>query len=297
MNLANVWRPKTLDDVLGQQHIVATLTRHLHEKCRAVYLFAGSAGVGKTTVARIVGDMLNAEVIEIDAASNNGVDAFREISEVAQYNSITHSSKLFIIDECHMLSKSAWNASLKLFEEADRTGSRFILCTTEAEKVPLTIQSRSFRFDFRPIQNHIVMERLKHIAETEGATYELEALEIIAENSNGGMRDGIRLLDSVLPNVTVEAIQDKLGLVSKEDISILLDDIEAGDTESVGGIIDFLNHSGTCFETLTAQLIGVLMDRGLLKYLDDILKVHSQMKYERFRYLVFKAMCMKWASQ
>ena len=213
------WRPRTFDDVISQPHITTTLKNQIQSgKTAHAYLFTGSRGTGKTTCARIFAKAINclhatdgnpcqqceicrdaeafslSDIIEIDAASNNGVDDIRELRDGAVYTPERCKYKVYIIDEVHMLSQSAFNALLKIMEEPPAF-VKFILATTEIHKVPATIVSRCQRFDFRRILPEDITARLLYIAGEEQLTLDAQAARLIARLSDGGMRDALSLLD------------------------------------------------------------------------------------------------------
>ena len=225
MTLAVKYRPKTFDDVVEQEAIKVILLEQIDtDSFKHAYLFCGPAGCGKTTAARIFANELNKGLgnpIEVDAASNNGVDNIREIIDNAKRKSLDSEYKVYIIDECHMLSTGAWNAMLKLLEEPPK-GTIFIMCTTDPQKIPATILSRVQRYDFSKISLDKIVDRLKYIMaceedESEAEySYELEAIEYIAKLAEGGMRDAITMLDkclSLTTEITVESVVKALGTV------------------------------------------------------------------------------------
>lgn len=231
ITLAVKYRPKTFDDVVEQEAIKDILTEQIETNSfKHAYLFCGPAGCGKTTAARIFANDLNkgkGNPIEVDAASNNGVDNIREIIDNAKRKSLDSEYKIYIVDECHMLSTGAWNAMLKLLEEPP-AGTIFIMCTTDPQKIPATILSRVQRYDFSKIALDKIVERLKFImamenkeaceAGCDGAfEFDSEALEYIAKLAEGGMRDAITMLDKCLslsPTLTVETVVRALGTVN-----------------------------------------------------------------------------------
>lgn len=218
-SLAIKYRPKVFSDVVEQGEIKTILQEQLstdtHKNC---YLFTGGAGTGKTTCARIFANELNkgeGNPIEIDAASNNGVESVREIIDGAKFKAIDSRFKIYILDECHSLSTGAWNAMLKIIEEPPAQ-TIFIFCTTDPQKIPATILSRVQRYDFRRITFDSVVERLRFICKHEAVSYQKNALEYIAKIADGGMRDAITLLDKCIsydPNITVENVTTALGTV------------------------------------------------------------------------------------
>lgn len=234
--LAVKYRPKTFDDVVEQEAIKVILLEQIKTNSfKHAYLFCGPAGCGKTTAARIFANELNKGLgnpIEVDAASNNGVDNIREIIDNAKRKSLDSEYKIYIIDECHMLSTGAWNAMLKLLEEPPK-GTIFIMCTTDPQKIPATILSRVQRYDFSKISLDKIVDRLKYImaqeaeelfegqemlsyGDTPDYTFEPEALEYIAKLAEGGMRDAITMLDKCLSlstEITVASVVKALGTV------------------------------------------------------------------------------------
>ena len=216
------WRPQKFEDMVGQTAVTKTLKNAIiHHKTSHAYLFTGPRGTGKTSAAKIFAKVINClnpqdgepcndcllckgitegtigDVIEIDAASNNGVEEIRDIRDKARYAPTQATYKVYIIDEVHMLSTGAFNALLKTLEEPPKNVI-FILATTEPHKIPATIISRTQRFDFRRITNDEIIQRLRYILEQEEIAYEEEALSVIARCANGGMRDALSLLDQVI---------------------------------------------------------------------------------------------------
>lgn len=242
--LAVKYRPKTFADITEQDIVKRILCNQLETKTtKNAYLFVGPAGCGKTTAARIFANDINqgyGTPIEIDAASNNGVDNVRSIIDQSKYKSINSEFKVFIIDEVHMLSTGAWNALLKLLEEPP-AGTVFIMCTTDPQKIPATIISRVQRYDFHKISMSGLESRLKYILNEEyhrQGIIEDNGINYIAKQANGGMRDAISLMDKCLsfyPDkqspITIDEIIDCLGTVNYEIMFNLLMYILYKDTE------------------------------------------------------------------
>lgn len=210
--LAVKYRPKTFDDVSEQGAIKTIIENQISgNDIRNAYLFCGGAGTGKTTCARIVADMMNngeGSPIELDAASNNSVDDVRNIITDSKFKSLDSKYKIYIIDECHMLSNAAWNAMLKLLEEPPKS-TIFIFCTTDVHKIPDTIMSRVQRYNFQRISQEGIIKRLQYILEQENylpSAEQYEAISYIAKQAQGGMRDAITMLDKCL------AYNDRLNL-------------------------------------------------------------------------------------
>lgn len=252
-NLAATYRPTRLDDVVGQEKPKTVLRSHLSNKPKSGYMFVGSAGTGKTTCARIFAHELNgnANIHEINAADNTGVDSIRKIISDARHKPIGTKYKIFILDECHMLTVQAWNAMLKLVEEPPEFVV-LLFCTTDPRKIPGTITSRVLRLDFSRIDIDGVADRLLWVLGQEGITgVEKEPLKYIAHLANGGLRDALTMLEKVLSygvGVTFDIINSALGLVGF-DVSLgVLDLFYAHDFTGLTQKIEEINQSGVDFK-------------------------------------------------
>ncbi len=278
------YRPMTFDDVIGQEHVVTTL-RHAIESSRVAnaYLFIGSRGIGKTTLSRIFAKALNClspngvepcgkcvnceeiaqsrsvDVVELDAASHNKVEDVRPIIDAVQFRPVASRYKIFIIDECHMLSSAAWNALLKTLEEPP-PWARFVFATTEGDKVLATIVSRCQRFDLRRIQTKDIVARLKHICAAEGIEAEEDALLAIARGAEGGMRDALSSLDQLVSfkgdKVTEEDALGVFGLVSRSALENLAGAIIRGDTAGILSAVEMFDSAGKNMRRLAGELLG-----------------------------------------
>jgi len=271
------YRSRSLDEVLGQDHVTNILRRALEQgKIAHAYLLTGPRGVGKTSVARILAHEINQlpydedashlDIIEIDAASNNGVDDIRALREKAQVAPVSAPKKIYIIDEVHMLSKPAFNALLKTLEEPP-AHVVFILATTDADKLPATILSRVQQFFFRPIPVDIMARQLMTIAEKEGFTIEADAARLIAERSRGGFRDSISMLDQLSALASADKplsasdVAQYLGLSATETLENLLELYQQRDASGALSVLGELEKAGTDPVVLSRQLLSLLRTR------------------------------------
>lgn len=252
-NLAAVYRPTRLDDVVGQEDPKKVLRNHLQAKPKSGYLFVGSAGTGKTTCARIFAHELNGQsnIYEINAADNTGVEGVRKIISDARHKPIGTKYKIFILDECHMLTVQAWNALLKLVEEPPESVV-LLFCTTDPRKIPNTITSRVLRLDFTRIDIDAVTDRLLWILEQENITgVDREPLRYIAQLANGGMRDAITMMDKVLGygvSINFDVINTALGLVGFDVPMNILKALYDHDFKGLVGVLDDINRRGVDFK-------------------------------------------------
>lgn len=250
MSLAVKYRPKEFCDVVGQSSTVKILTKQIEvNSIYNCYLFSGASGCGKTTVARIFANKINkgcGQPIEIDAASNNGVDNIRQISETAQERSLDSVYKVYIIDECHMLSNNAWNAMLKLIEETPKY-TIFIFCTTDPQKIPATIVNRCQVFNFTKMTDEQIFNRLKYVCDLERYEYDIEGLDLISKCANGSMRQSLTLLDKCKDYsivINAENVSNCLGDYSYDTMFNLVNSIIKNDSQSILYITDKLSNEG-----------------------------------------------------
>lgn len=286
------WRPLTFDDVISQQHITETLKNQLkNDKTAHAYLFTGSRGTGKTTCARILAKAVNCpnmkngspclecdicreadegsltDIIEIDAASNNGVEDIRELRDGAVYSPERCRYKIYIIDEVHMLSASAFNALLKIMEEPPEY-VKFILATTEIHKVPATVASRCQRYDFRRIRQKDIAARLLYIAEKENLSLSADGAALIAKIADGGMRDAVSLLDQCsvcADEITAETVSQTAGIAGREFLYDILDAVSKSDAPKALEITSRLYDMSKDLTRLCEELILQLRNVMLLK--------------------------------
>lgn len=288
------YRSKSLDEVVGQRHVTDILARAISlGKVSHAYLLTGPRGVGKTSIARILAHEINGlvydedathlDIIEIDAASNNGVEDVRDLRDKVQIAPVSAKKKIYIIDEVHMLSKAAFNALLKTLEEPPEHVV-FILATTDVEKLPATIVSRTQRFSFRSIGTEDAVKHLRYIADSEKIKIDDESLLLIAERGDGSFRDSISLLDQLSSladqkqGITSELIETAVGLAPKKVIEALLGAIEHRDLGTIVATLDNAYNQGISGTVLSQQLthavrIAVIDKPELLPLLDTLLDV------------------------
>ena len=275
--LATKYRPRTFKEVVCQDNIKKVLTNQLETgEVKQAYLFCGSAGTGKTTSARIFANEVNGgkgKPIEIDGASNNGVDNIRNIIDDCRMKSLDSKYKVYIIDEVHMLSIGAFNALLKVLEEPPK-GVIFILCTTDPHKIPATILSRVQRFQFKRIPQNEVVKRLQYVLQQEGKiTYDMEALQYIAKLADGGMRDALMKLDTVLgytTEITMEAVLDCLGITNYDYLFKIVSSIIKQDATTPMQLIDDLYKQGKDLKLFVKDLSKFILDLCKLELTQDI---------------------------
>ena len=276
------YRPQTFDDVIGQEHIISTLRNQiLHNKVSHAYLFTGTRGTGKTSTAKIFARAVNcgeatnhngnpcgncfvcnqgannSDIMEMDAASNNGVDYARDIREKVQYPPVNGRYKVYIIDEVHMLSQGAFNALLKTLEEPP-AHALFILCTTEVHKIPATILSRCMRFDFRLVPTDMLAKHIASIYDKEGKKYTAEAVNAIAQAGEGSVRDAVSIADRCFAiegeKLSYDDVMAVLGVSSKNSIATLAKAVLVNDAPAILTETDKLVKQGKDIARLAKDL-------------------------------------------
>ncbi len=276
------YRPQTFADVVGQDHVVTTLEQSvLQDRISHAYLLCGTRGTGKTSVARILAKTILlrgieegpvkdqmvkgieegsfVDLIEIDAASNRRIDDIRELIEKINFSPAVSKSKVYIIDEVHMLTKEAFNALLKTLEEPPEYAF-FILATTELHKVPETIQSRCQRFLFRKVKDEDITRRLQYITDQEHIKVERDALRAIAKHASGSFRDGIALLDQLqsLEKITMNDVTERIGKTSVAFMQEILDALAACDALKIRDTVREIEESNVPIDLIAADLLGLL---------------------------------------
>ena len=308
--LYRTYRPQSFKEVSGQEHITRTLMNALkNDKISHAYLFSGPRGTGKTSIAKIFAKAVNCmkaptsdccceceickgiaegkigDVIEIDAASNNGVDEIRDLRERVKYVPSVCKYKVYIIDEVHMLSTSAFNALLKTLEEPPKHAI-FILATTEIHKIPATILSRCQRYDFRAISNEDLIKRLHQVSDMEKIKITDEAIEVIAVNAEGGLRDALSLLDQAISYATGEITASDVhrisGSVTSDDLIELITAIKEINPSKAMDIIDDLIKNGKEITRIVNDLITFFKNILLFKNVPNYNSDYSLYKNEKF---------------
>ena len=289
------WRPDEFQEVKGQEHIVTTLKNQIkHNRVGHAYLFCGTRGTGKTTIARLIAKAINCEnpvdgspcnecesckaiaagasmnVIEIDAASNNGVDSVRQINDAVRYSPSTGKYLVYIIDEVHMLTNAAYNALLKTLEEPPEY-VKFILATTDVQTIPVTVLSRCQRYDFKRISLDIIADRLEELLKRENIPATREAINYVAKAADGSMRDALSILDQCIAfNLGEEVTYDKvLEIVGSVDLDIylnLFNYIKARDTKSALQVVNEAIWAGKDLSLFVNEFTTFMRDLLMLKY-------------------------------
>ncbi len=296
--LARKWRPRRFQDVVGQEHVVKALTNALDtNRIHHAYLFTGTRGVGKTTLARILAKALNCigadgkggmtstpcgvcracteidsgrfvDLLEVDAATNTKVDEMRELLETAQYAPVSGRYKVYIIDEVHMLSKSAFNAMLKTLEEPP-AHVEFILATTDPQKLPITVLSRCLQFNLRNLAPALLAEHLGNILAVEKITYDKPALEMIGRAGEGSARDALSLLDQAIAYgagaVKASDVAIMLGALDQTYLFSLLEHIAARDARALVAEIEAISSRAISFELTLKELASVVAKLALVQ--------------------------------
>jgi DNA polymerase-3 subunit gamma/tau len=312
--LARKWRPKSFATLVGQEHVVKALRHALeHKRLHHAYLFTGTRGVGKTTLARILAKCLNCEtgitpepcgicsacqeidggrymdLLEVDAATNTKVDEMRQLLETAQYAPSRGRYKVYVIDEVHMLSTSAFNAMLKTLEEPPEH-LKFILATTDPQKIPVTVLSRCLQFNLKRMPRVAIVEHLAQLLDAEKVAFERDALALLAHAAQGSMRDALSLLDQAIAHgggkVGAEQVREMLGAVDSTYLLRALDALAASDGPQLMAVADELQSRSLSFDAALADLASLLLRIALIQVVPDALDADAP---ERERLMQFAA--------
>jgi DNA polymerase III subunit gamma/tau len=297
--LARKWRPQNFEELVGQEHVQRALVNALNDdRLHHAYLFTGTRGVGKTTIARIFSKSLNCEkgisstpcgecstcveiaegryvdLIEVDAASRTGVDDTRDLLENVQYAPTRGRYKVYLIDEVHMFSKSSFNALLKTLEEPP-PHVKFLLATTDPQKLPVTVLSRCLQFNLKRLPVSLIVSHLQHILTQENVEHNVTALQLIAEAADGSMRDALSLLDQALAFgggvIKEQEVRDMLGSVSRDKVIRLLTAVLQRDATQTLQVVAELAELSPDFENVLAELLSLLHHMSLAKTVPEAL--------------------------
>jgi DNA polymerase III subunit gamma/tau len=297
--LARKYRPRSFGELVGQEHVVRALSNALSQaRLHHAYLFTGTRGVGKTTLARILAKALNCEtgvsaqpcgqcgackeidsgrfvdLLELDAASNTQVDQMRELLDNALYAPTKGRFKVYIIDEVHMLSRNAFNAMLKTLEEPPEH-VKFILATTDPQKVPVTVLSRCLQFGLKQIPQGEIRRQMAHVLERENIAFDGAALALLARGAQGSLRDGLSLLDQAIVHgagkVEEQSVREMLGSVDRGRLLALLDALAAGDGKTLIAIADELLALGASFDSVLEEMASLLHRLALAQSIPEAL--------------------------
>jgi DNA polymerase-3 subunit gamma/tau len=295
--LARKWRPRDFASLVGQEHVVRALRHALENKrLHHAYLFTGTRGVGKTTLARILAKCLNCEtgitpqpcntcsacveidagrfidLLEVDAATNTKVDEMRQLLETAQYAPTRGRFKVYVIDEVHQLSGHAFNAMLKTLEEPPEH-MKFILATTEPDRIPVTVLSRCLQFNLKQMPREAIVTHLEGILQKEQISFESDALALLARAASGSMRDALSLLDQAIAHgggqVAAASVGDMLGTIDQSHLARLLEALAAGDAAGAVQIADEMQARSLSFDSALADLASLLLQVALSHSLPD----------------------------
>lgn len=291
------YRPKNFEEVIGQKHIVTSLKNQIiNDQISHAYLFTGTRGTGKTSIAKIFARAINCEkpnngspcgecptckalldpssldIIEIDAASNNRVDEIRDLREKVKYPPVNGRYKVYIVDEVHMLTDSAFNALLKTLEEPPKHVV-FVLATTEVQKLPATILSRCLRFDFKLLENSEIEGLLHHIFEDSNIKYDKESASLIARLGEGSVRDALSVAEMCVAytnkNITYDAVIDAVGAIDRKVLNNLAGYVLSGDVNNILSTVDKILEKGKVVSQLAKDLANYFRDVAVAKTCKD----------------------------
>lgn len=301
--LARKWRPNNFSELVGQEHVVSAISNALdNDRLHHAYLFSGTRGVGKTTIARIFSKSLNCEqgigskpcgqcstcveieqgnfvdLLEIDAASRTKVEDTRELLDNVQYRPTRGRYKVYLIDEVHMLSKHSFNALLKTLEEPP-PHVKFLLATTDPQKLPVTILSRCLQFNLKALSRAQISQQLQHILQQEGIPSEAESIAQLARAAQGSMRDSLSLTDQAIAQgngqISVQVVTDMLGLMDKNQVLKLLNGVVQKDTQVVMAMVEQMSFQAPDYAQILAELMSLLHQIALTQFVPDACKLET----------------------
>ncbi|MDX1496418.1 MAG: DNA polymerase III subunit gamma/tau [Salinisphaeraceae bacterium] len=306
--LARKWRPQRFNELVGQEHIVRALQHALaNDRLHHALLFSGTRGVGKTTIGRLVAKGLNCEqgmtaepcgecgncqaiergqfvdLIEVDAASRTGVDDTRELLDNVQYAPASGRYKVYLIDEVHMLSKAAFNALLKTLEEPPEH-IRFLLATTDPQKLPITVLSRCLQFHLKRLPRKEIQQRLEAILKAENFEFESGATELLARSADGSLRDGISLLDQAIAyghgHLKTEEVADMLGSIARRDVIKLIQALAAADATGLYAAVEALDEQAPDYAAALDEIALMLQQLAVLQLLPNSMDDEPELRTE-----------------
>ena len=295
--LARKWRPKTFEDMVGQSHILKALSNALDKnRLHHAYLFTGTRGVGKTTLARILAKCLNCEIgvsskpcnecnaciagdegrfvdlIEVDAASRTGVDDTRDLLENVAFSPTIGRFKVYLIDEVHMFSKSSFAALLKTLEEPPEH-VKFVFATTENKKIPVTILSRCLQFNLNHLTADQISKQIEMILNSENITYDKPSVELIAHSAYGSMRDALSLLDQAIAygngELTESEVRMLMGTIDNQDLYSLIQSLVNSDSETLLNTVEKISMQNPDYDFLLSELLSLLQKIATVQLLPD----------------------------
>ena len=282
MTLSNKYRPKEFNELIDQEVACTVLSNQIERNtfCHA-NLFIGPAGCGKTSAARIFSSKIHGETLELDCASHNGVADIKEIIEHAKTSSIVYKYKVFILDECHMLTSQAWAALLITLEET-LPRSIFIFCTTDAQKIPNTILSRVQELNFLPIKTQSIFERIMFICEKEELKIEKESAQCIAKSAHGNLRQSLTNLDKCLlyGSLELESVCRALNVISDNIMEEVTNAYTNKDVNKIVSLIENIYNNGYNLHMFVRQFLDYSLKGSNLKLVDCILTIMQDIRYD-----------------
>lgn len=282
ITLANKYRPTTFEDVVGQDINTKILQNQIKTKQYSpVSLLVGNAGCGKTTCAKIFANQINGEIIELDCATHNGVAEIKDIVDKSRTRSILHDYKVIILDECQCLTKESWSSLLIVLEENIPT-TIFVFCTTDPQKIPNTIFSRSQRLDFTPISNKLIFGRLKQVCEKESIDICDDSLKLIVKSANGGLRQALTNLDKCIMygDLSLEAVSKVINYVTADVLDDLYNAYVSKDLNDICKIIDHCYASGYDLHGMIKVFLGYAIKQKNIELMSTLLTTLQDIRYD-----------------